>query len=71
VDVGGWEGKSWNMIMEENEAAYHAFMNDPGDTPYLNGESYRDVLNRVKPALAQVLEQHRGQSIVVVARPTP
>jgi broad specificity phosphatase PhoE len=67
VDVGEWEGKSWNMIMEENEAAYHAFMKDPGDTPYLGGESYRDVLNRAKPVLAEVLEQHRGESIVVVA----
>ena len=67
VDVGDWEGKSWNMIMEETPDAYHAFMKSPGDTPYLGGESYRDVLNRVKPALANVLEQHRGQSIVVVA----
>lgn len=67
VDVGDWEGKSWDLIMQENESAYQAFMNDPGDTPYLNGESYRDVLNRVKPALVELLEKHRGESIVVVA----
>lgn len=67
VDVGEWEGKSWNMIQEENEAAYQAFMNDPGDTPYLGGESYRDVLNRVKPELDAVVGKHQGQSIVVVA----
>lgn len=67
VDVGQWEGKSWNIIREENEDAYHAFMNDPGETPYLGGESYRDVLNRVKPAIDSVIEKHRGQSIVVVA----
>lgn len=67
VDVGDWEGKSWDTIMQENESAYQTFMNDPGDTPYLNGESYRDVLNRVKPALEGLLDKHRGESIVVVA----
>ncbi|MCA9067682.1 MAG: histidine phosphatase family protein [Planctomycetaceae bacterium] len=67
VDVGDWEGKSWDTIMGENESAYHAFMSDPGDTPYLNGESYRDVLNRVKPALTELLKTHRGETIVVVA----
>jgi len=67
VDVGQWEGKSWQMIMAENEDAYQKFMSDPGDTPYLGGESYRDVLNRVKPALAELLDRHRGQSVVVVA----
>jgi broad specificity phosphatase PhoE len=67
VDVGEWEGKSWNMIQEENNLAYQAFMNDPGDTPYLGGESYRDVLLRVKPELEAVIERHQGQSIVVVA----
>ena len=67
MDVGQWEGKSWNMIEEENPTAYKAFMNDPGDTPYLGGESYRDVLSRVKPPLEAVIEKHRGASIVVVA----
>jgi broad specificity phosphatase PhoE len=67
VHVGDWEGKSWDLIMAENAAAYQTFMNDPGDTPYLGGESYRDVLNRVKPALAEILEQQAGQTIVVVA----
>ncbi len=67
VNVGDWEGKSWNMIREENETAYRAFMDDPGDTPYLGGESYRHVLGRAKPALEGLLEKHRGESIVVVA----
>ena len=67
VNVGDWEGKSWNMIMEENETAYRAFIEDPGDTPYLGGESYRDVLHRAKPALEGLLEKHRGESLVVVA----
>lgn len=67
VDVGQWEGKSWDMIREENADAYRVFMDDPGETPYLGGESYRDVLNRVKPVIDSVIEKHRGQSIVVVA----
>ena len=67
VDVGRWEGKSWEMVMAEHEVEYHRFMNDPGETPYLGGESYRDVLGRVKPAIAELLNRHRGESVVVVA----
>ncbi len=67
VDVGKWEGKSWDQVMSENETAYNTFMANPGETPYLNGESYRDVLNRTKPALEPLFEKHRGQTIVVVA----
>ncbi len=67
IDVGDWEGKSWEVIMQETPAAYQTFMEDPGDTPYLNGESYRHVLNRTKPALESLLEKHRGEFLVVVA----
>ncbi|WP_166831619.1 histidine phosphatase family protein [Thalassoroseus pseudoceratinae] len=67
VDVGQWEGKHWDGIMAEFPDDYRKFMDDPGDTPYLGGESYRDVLNRTEPAMAKLLEQHKGEAIVVVA----
>ncbi len=65
--VGDWEGMDWGSIMERDPDAYHAFMADPGTTPYLNGESYGDVLSRVQPVVSRLLEEHRGQSIAIVA----
>ena len=67
VDVGDWEGMPWSRIMEEQPDEYARFINDPGTVPYLGGESYGDVLARVKPAIVELLERHEGESICVVA----
>lgn len=66
-DVGLWEGKSWDIIMQEFPEAYEAFMHDPHLNRYEGGESYGDVLNRAEPALQNLLDQHLGETIVVVA----
>jgi broad specificity phosphatase PhoE len=65
--VGRWEGKDWGTIEREFPEAYRAFIENPAEVPYLGGESYADVLARVKPALLKLAERHAGQSIAVVA----
>lgn len=65
--VGQWEGKDWETIMHEFPEAYSQFIANPGEAPYLGGESYGDVLRRVKPVFDRLLEQHAGESIAVVA----
>jgi broad specificity phosphatase PhoE len=67
VDVGRWEGLDWGTIMRNHPDEYAAFMDDPGRNAYLGGESYADVQRRVQPVLQSLLEQHAGESIVVVA----
>ena len=66
-DVGEWEGKDWGSIERANPDEYHAFMNAPGENPYLGGESYGDVLRRVEPVLSELLAKHVGETIAVVA----
>lgn len=66
-DVGQWEGKSWDIIMEESPEAYRAFMDDPAQNRYLEGESYRDVLDRSQPAIHKILERHPGETVAIVA----
>ncbi len=65
-DVGEWEKLDWGTIMERYPEHYHAFMENPAETPYLGGESYGDVLNRVKPVLASLVKKHLGETVVVV-----
>ncbi|MFH1303545.1 MAG: histidine phosphatase family protein [Planctomycetota bacterium] len=66
-DVGRWEGKSWDIIMQESPEAYRAFMDEPSQNRYEGGESYSDVLNRSEPAIQNVLERHPGETIAIVA----
>lgn len=66
-DVGAWEGKDWDTIARETPEAYRLFHDDPATHPYLGGESYTDVLRRSLPAFERLLQQHLGETIVVVA----
>lgn len=66
-DVGLWEGLDWGTIRERHPQEHRAFVENPAENPYLGGESYGDVLRRVRPAIEQLLSAHAGQSIAVVA----
>jgi len=66
-NVGEWEGLDWMTIKERFPDAHRKFVDDPGEHPYLGGESYSDVLKRSKPAIERLLDAHPGESIAVVA----
>jgi broad specificity phosphatase PhoE len=66
-DVGRWEGMDWESIRREFPDAHRCFADDPDRNPYLEGESYGDVLRRAWPVIDQLLTRHAGERIVVVA----
>lgn len=66
VDVGDWEGKTWTQIMEDDPEYYSHFMSDPA-VPYRGGESYVQVLERVRPVFESLLQRHAGETFAVVA----
>lgn len=65
IDVGRWEGWNWGRIQRDEPEAYADFRER--GIGYPEGESYADVLARVKPELMGLLERHPGEAIVVVA----
>jgi len=67
VNVGLWEGKPWDVIERESSQAYHAFMADPANNPYLGGESIQNVQHRAQPALDRLGAANLGRAIAVVA----
>lgn len=67
VNVGQWEGLSWNEIEERHREAYEAFIASPGTTAYLGGESYANVLTRSEPIFTALFSKHLGERIAVVA----
>ncbi len=66
-DVGVWEGLDWGTIRERYPEAHARFVANPGEIPYLGGESYGDVLRRAKPVLESLLDRHIGAHVAVVA----
>ncbi len=66
-DVGRWEGLDWQTIRALDSEGFRRFHAHPGEFGYPGGESFRDVHDRVTPALDKLLEIHVGESILVVA----
>jgi broad specificity phosphatase PhoE len=66
-DVGRWEGRDWDSIMQDDAEAYSRFIDDPGIHGYPDGESYQDVLDRVGTPIDDLLATHRGQTVALVA----
>ena len=67
VDVGLWEGRSWVDIEREDADLHRQFVVDPGTYGYRGGENLTQVRDRVVPAIDQLLKNHRGQQIAIVA----
>jgi broad specificity phosphatase PhoE len=65
-DIGRWEGLSWETIRTQDAEAYRRFLEDPAVHGYPEGETFTQAANRAIPVLDQLLDQHRGGSLLVV-----
>jgi broad specificity phosphatase PhoE len=66
-DVGRWEGLDWQTIRSTDSESHERFCSNQPEVGYPEGESFVQVAQRVTPALDDLLAQHAGESILVVA----
>jgi phosphoserine phosphatase len=67
IDVGEWEGRSWKEISRTEPEAHQRFIADSANHGYRGGENMTQVLERAGPALTELLRQHVGSEIAVIA----
>ena len=67
VDVGEWEGRTWDEIKEQYPQAYADFVSNPADCGYPGGESIGSVIDRTHKTLGGMMHNRLGEEIVVVA----
>ncbi len=67
IDVGDWEGRTWEEIEATDREAYRAFMADPAANPYLGGETIGHAAARSTPVLQHLMEENPGRAVVAVA----
>ncbi len=67
VNVGLWEGLSWNEIQKRWPDQWKARLADLVNYRVPEGENLVDVKDRVIPVLNEALERHAGQEILFVA----
>ncbi|MGN0664064.1 MAG: histidine phosphatase family protein [Negativibacillus sp.] len=67
VDVGLAEGKTLSWIAENYPELYRCMSEEPAKIQYPQGESCRQVYERMIKAVEGIVEQHRGKTLVVVS----
>jgi ribonuclease H / adenosylcobalamin/alpha-ribazole phosphatase len=70
TDFGDWDGFTLAEIQERWPAAAAAWRHDPEHAPP-GGESFADTAHRVNRACDRVLQDHAGQTVLVVSHITP
>jgi alpha-ribazole phosphatase len=66
VNIGVWEGMTWQEIQRRWPEDWHARLNDLVNYRVPQGENLVDVEARLMPVVREILERHRGQEILLV-----
>ncbi len=64
---GIWEGMTFTEIKEKYPEEFEAWANNPLRYSPMEGESTMEVKDRIIPSLNGILDNHKGESIAVVA----
>jgi alpha-ribazole phosphatase len=67
LNCGAWEGLSLAQVQSDRPAEWAARLADLVNFRAEGGESLADLAARVLPALAEIVERHRGEEVLVVA----
>jgi len=67
IDHGHWEGVPHKEVEEKFAAEYAAWSADPVNTRIPGGESGRDVLDRARAAMEQIVAAHSGHTVLIVS----
>jgi len=66
LNIGIWEGKSWQELMSEHPAEWQARLADIVNYRVPEGENLLDLHGRVLPVIRDITGRHRGEEILVV-----
>lgn len=66
LNIGHWEGMTWQDLMSRYPEEWQARLDDIVNYRVPRGENLLDVHDRVMPAIARIVTEHRGEEILVV-----
>ncbi len=64
---GTWEGSTWEDLRQAGDPHLDAFWSKPFETAPPGGESFVQVVDRVRAVVDRLTETHRGRDIIAVA----
>lgn len=69
MNFGQWEGKTPASIMEQNPTTLARWWRNPACLTPPEGESFADFQARILPIWEQLITEHQGKRLLVVAQP--
>ena len=70
TDFGGWEGLTFGEASERDPELHRRWLRDTSEPPP-GGESFDAVATRVHRAQRRIVDEHAGQTVLVVSHVTP
>ncbi len=70
TDFGGWEGLTFGEAAERDPDLHRQWLRDTSVQPP-GGESFDSVADRVRRAQARIVNEHGGETVLVVSHVTP
>ena len=70
TDFGAWEGLTFAEAAERDPELHRRWLRDTSTTPP-GGESFDEVLHRVRRARDRIIVEHEGATVLVVSHVTP
>jgi len=68
---GHWDGMYFDVIMRDYPEDFKTWKRDPANFLPEGGESIKACMTRVTSAVADIIEKHKGKTVVVVAHVGP
>lgn len=67
IDMGAWEGRSWASIESGDPELYELWQTSPGKFSAQDGESMRQVADRMWAAIADIVRKNPGGTVCVTS----
>lgn len=69
-DFGSFDGLSFEQAHEQDPTAHDRWLSDPSLAPP-GGESFAQVYRRVNDAVGEIVDKHRGKTVIIVTHVNP
>jgi alpha-ribazole phosphatase len=66
LNIGIWEGMTWQELMEKYPAEWQARLDDIVNYRVPEGENLLDLRQRVIPVIERIVARHQGEEVLVV-----
>jgi len=67
INLGFWEGETFDYIQDNHSEQYYAFWNTPHLLKHFPGETFEEFKTRVVSAITKIINENEDKDVLVVA----